>query len=268
MSASPTLPKGLAPRLIAVDLDGTIVAQSAGIEPAVARAVIGVQERGAIVVAATGRGLSTTAPVAREAGMHEWAIVSNGAVIGRIDPEEVIEARTFDPTDLLRALVPLIPGAMFVVERPDGRFLSTEHFVDGGVSTVIEEVPLAELSTEPVVRVIARSHHHVDDGLGHVAAHLGAQSVSHGVTDVAWLDLGIPGISKATGLASLCERLGIAAAEVLAIGDSMNDIEMLDWAGYSVAMGHASASVRAHADYIAEPIPGLGAAAVLDALCR
>lgn len=262
------LPPGLAPRLIAVDLDGTLVPQSQGIDPRVVRAVTGVQERGAIVVAATGRSLSTTAPVARDAGMHEWAVVSNGAVIGTVDPERVVEARTFDATELLDALVPLVPGGTFAVERPDGTFLSTRHFVDGGVATRIVEAPLAELRAAPVVRVVARSDDHLADGLGYVAEHLGMHSISSGVTDVAWLDLGIKGVTKASGLATLCARLGIAAAEVLAIGDSMNDIEMLDWAGYAVAMGHASEQVRVHADFVAAPVPGLGAAAVLDLLCR
>lgn len=268
MAASTPVAPGLRPRLVAVDLDGTLVPQSEGIDPAVVRAVSDLQDRGAIVVAATGRSLSTTAPVARAAGMQEWAVVSNGAVIGTIDPEEVVEARTFDATDLLDALIPLVPDGTFAVERPDGTFWSTRHFVDGGVATTIIEAPLAELVSEPVVRVIARSDLHLDAGLGYVAEHLGMHSICFGVTDVAWLDLGIAGVTKATGLQTLCERLGISAAEVVAIGDSMNDIEMLDWAGYSVAMGHASPEVRSHADAVARPVPGLGAAEVLDLLCR
>ncbi len=262
------VPHGLQPRLVAVDLDGTLVPQSAGIDPEVVRAVSDLQERGAIVVAATGRSLSTTAPVARAAGMHEWAVVSNGAVIGTIDPERVVESRTFDATELLAALVPLIPEGTFAVERPDGTFWSSRHFVDGGVATEIFEAPLAELAAQPVVRVIARSDAHLDAGLGYVAEHLGMHSISFGVTDVAWLDLGILGVTKATGLQTLCDRLGIAPAEVVAIGDSMNDIEMLDWAGFAVAMGHASDEVRSHADAVAAPVPGLGAAEVLDVLCR
>ena len=266
--AALVIPAGLRPRVVAVDLDGTLVPQSSGIDPQVVRAVVDLQARGALVVAATGRSLSTTAPVARAAGMHDWAVASNSAVIGTIDPERVVEARTFDATELLAALVPLIPDGTFAVERPDGTFWSTRHFVDGGVATVIHEAPLAELTAAPVVRVIARSDIHLDAGLGYVAEHLGIHSISFGVTDVAWLDLGIQGVSKATGLQTLCDRLGVTAAEVVAIGDSMNDIEMFDWAGFSVAMGHATAEVRAHADAIAAPVPGLGAAEVLDALCR
>ena len=57
-----------------------------------------------------------------------------------------------------------------------------------------------------------------------------------------------PGVSKASGLASVCERLGVAADDVLAIGDGRNDIEMLRWAGRGVAMGQAPLEVQEAAD--------------------
>ena len=61
-------------------------------------------------------------------------------------------------------------------------------------------------------------------------------------------------------LETLCARLGIDRSEVLAIGDSMNDIEMLKWAGVGVLMGHASEEMRQYADVITGPIPGFGVA--------
>ena len=93
-------------------------------------------------------------------------------------------------------------------------------------------------------------------------------SIAFGVTDVAWLDLGIKGVTKATGLQRLCERLGIDRSEVLAIGDAMNDVEMLEWAGYSVAMGSARPAIQAIADYVTSPVPGRGVIEVLDRLYR
>ncbi|MDA9863417.1 Cof-type HAD-IIB family hydrolase [bacterium] len=259
---------GLAPRLIAVDLDGTLVPQSSGVTPGVAEAVARVQDSGAIVVAATGRSLSTTGYVARAAGMHEYAIVSNGAMVVRVDPEEVLEAQTFDATHLLDELSRLIPEATIAVERPDGVFLSDRYFVDEGVSLDIREVPRESLAAEPVVRIVARSDAHLENGLGPVIEHLDMHSIAFGVTDVAWLDLGIKGVTKATGLQNLCARLGIGAHEVLAIGDAMNDVEMLQWAGTSVAMGSARAPIKALADYVTGPTPGDGVIEVLGLLYR
>ena len=263
-----TAPDGLTPRLIAVDLDGTLVPQSGGVPDGVAAAIERVQSAGAIVAAATGRSLSTTGYVARDAGMHEYAVVSNGAMIVTVEPETVVEAMTFDATELLAELTELLPQATFAVERTDGVFLTTRFFVDRGVSLDVREVPYAELVANPVVRVIVRSDDHVEEGLGPVVEHLDMHSIAFGVTDVAWLDLGIKGVTKATGLQTLCGRLGIDRSEVLAIGDSMNDIEMLQWAGYSVAMAHARPDIRALADYVTTGGPGAGVIEVLDRLYR
>ena len=261
-------PDGLRPRLIAVDLDGTLVPQSGGVPDGVVSAIERVQAEGAIVAAATGRSLTTTGYVARDAGMHEYAVVSNGAMIVTVDPETVVEAMTFDATALLAELTALLPDATFAVERPDGVFLTTRFFVDRGVSLDIREVPYGHLIADPVIRVIVRSDDHVAEGLGPVVEHLDMHSIAFGVTDVAWLDLGIKGVTKATGLQTLCGRLGIAAGDVLAIGDSMNDIEMLQWAGYSVAMAHARPDIRALADHVTVGGPGDGVIEVLDRLYR
>lgn len=263
-----TPPDGRRPALIAVDLDGTLVPQSGGVPDGVATAIERVQREGAIVVAATGRSLSTTGYVARDAGMHQYAVVSNGAMIVTVDPEAVVEASTFDATELLSELIALLPGCTFAVERADGVFLTSRFFVDGGVSLDIREVPFADLARDPVVRVIVRSDEHIEEGLGPIVTHLDMHSISFGVTDVAWLDLGIKGISKATGLQTLCTRLGIDRDDVLAIGDSMNDLEMLEWAGYSVAMGSARPAIQAAADFVTGPTPGQGVIEVLDALYR
>jgi HAD superfamily hydrolase (TIGR01484 family) len=257
---------GLTPRLIAIDLDGTLVPQSGGVPDGVADAVGRVTDAGAIVVAATGRSLSTTGFVARDAGMHDFAVVSNGAMIVTVDPEAVVEAMTFDAGPLLRELEPLLPQASFAVERADGVFLTSQFFVDPGVAFDIREVPFEALTADPVVRVVIRSTDHMEEGLGPVVRHLDMHSIAFGVTDVAWLDLGIKGVTKATGLQKLCDRLGIDRSEVLAIGDAMNDVEMLEWAGVSVAMGHASERIRALADHVTGAEPGRGVVEVLDQL--
>ena len=60
-------------------------------------------------------------------------------------------------------------------------------------------------------------------------------------------ELALKGISKASGLAAVCERLGIAPAECLAIGDNDNDVEMFDLVGHAIAMETGSQKARAHA---------------------
>ena len=89
-----------------------------------------------------------------------------------------------------------------------------------------------------------------------------------GVAEVAWLDIGPQGVNKATMLARLCDRLGFDQTKTIAIGDSMNDIAMLQWAGLGVLMGHAVEAMRPYADVMTGPVPGEGVAEVLDAIGR
>ena len=74
----------------------------------------------------------------------------------------------------------------------------------------------------------------------------------------AWLDIAPKGIDKSFGLAMICEELGIASHDVLAIGDGRNDIEMLEWAGRGVAMGDSPDEVKAVADAVTGNFADLG----------
>ena len=72
------------------------------------------------------------------------------------------------------------------------------------------------------------------------------------------------GLNKAVGLQWLAQHLGVAAAEVLAVGDNDNDVEMLRWAGVGVAMGNSSAAALAAADWVTAAVEQDGAALALE----
>ena len=260
------LPDGFLPQLVAIDLDDTLLPHDGVVPGRVAEAVARVQELGIMVVAATGRSMSTTLPVCRAAGMTDWAVCSNGALLAQIDPDEIVETIAFDPTDLLMTIRDRVPEGMYAVEDVHGLFRTNQAFTHSALAEGIREVPFEELLHEPAIRVVVRSDSHQETGLGPVAAELGLHSVVFGVADVAWLDIGPQGVSKATMLARLCDRLGIDPALTLTIGDSMNDIAMLQWAGVGVLMGHAVDEMRQYADVIAGHEPGYAVADVLDAI--
>lgn len=254
------------PQLIALDLDDTLIEHDGPVHETVVEAIARVQDIGIMVVAATGRSRSTTIPVCRAAGMHDWAICSNGALLVRVQPEEIIEAVSFDPTDLIAQVQQFVPDASFGVESVSGLFRTNRAFTHAALTEEVREVPFEALTEEPAIRLVIRSDEHVDQGLGFLATELGLHSVVFGTGDVAWMDIGAKGVSKATMLARLCEREGLDPARTLAIGDSMNDREMLRWAGVGVLMGHADESMRPYADVVAGPIPGISVAEVLNAL--
>ena len=130
-----------------------------------------------------------------------------------------------------------------------------------GGSIRVQEID--ELIGEPVTRVIIRSPEHSTEEFREVVADLGLTDTNYYIGYTAWLDIAPMGTSKASGLDFLCQHLGIAQSDVLAVGDGNNDIEMLAWAGRGVAMGQALDEVIAVADDVTGSIDDDGVVDVL-----
>ncbi len=123
---------------------------------------------------------------------------------------------------------------------------------------------VADLVAVPVSRVIIRDPEATADDFVALAERLGLQGTDYVVGWTAWLDLAPVGVSKASGLEHVAHELGVAAADVLAIGDGRNDIEMLRWAGRGVAMGQSIEVVQEAADAVTGTVYDEGAAVELD----
>ncbi|MCL6594325.1 MAG: HAD hydrolase family protein, partial [Alicyclobacillus sp.] len=80
------------------------------------------------------------------------------------------------------------------------------------------------------------------------------------------LEINPPGVSKASGLAVACRALGLAASQVVAIGDGRNDVPMLRWAGCGIAMGNASKPVQAAATWVTATCAEDGVACAIERL--
>jgi Cof subfamily protein (haloacid dehalogenase superfamily) len=266
MTPTPVVPEGFVPELIALDIDDTLLPHLGTVSERVVDAIERVQEAGIKVTLATGRTPSTTIPVARAAGIDDLVVCSNGALLVSVETERSVEWNTFDPRPVLEELIEHLPQAVFAVEDVTGMFRTTRMFAAGPLGLSIREVPFEHLLTEPIVRLVVRSEHHVEQGFGEIVERLGYQSVIYGIDKVAWMDVGPKGVNKATMLVRLCERRGIDPAKTLAIGDSWNDTAMLKWAGLGVAMGTAPDQVKDAARTVTSGIPGEGVADVLDAI--
>jgi len=144
-------------------------------------------------------------------------------------------------------------GRLLAARQLDGRrFTLRVTFPRGDLTgeMIIEDVE--QLSSRPVTRVIVRDPLRSDAEFVHLAEQLGLHGVSYYVGWSAWLDIVPTGVTKASGLADVVAELGLDAADVLAIGDGRNDVEMLAWAGRGVAMGQAPAEVHAAADAVTD----------------
>jgi HAD superfamily hydrolase (TIGR01484 family) len=184
----------------------------------------------------------------REGADRAWVVASNGAVVFRYPPIEVVHEETFDASEAVRRVLVEHPNALVAVEERGIGYRVNRRFPPGELSGQMIETELHELIGEPVSRVIIRDPSAtVEDFVG-MAARLGLHGTDYFIGWTAWLDLSPVGVSKASGVEYVAARLGIDRSEVLAIGDGRNDVDLLRWAGRGVAMGQAVEEVIAAAD--------------------
>ena len=259
-------------RLIALDLDGTILARTGLMSPAVREAVREVAQAGVHVVIATGRGIGTTMPVVSYLGLeHGYVVCSNGAVTVELDPDEpegyqVLEIVTFDPGPALEMLRGSWPDAVVAVEEVGVGFKVSGPFPDGELVGEVRVVSWAELSASPAARVTFRSPTGTAEDFLELVERIGLHSVNYAVGFTAWLDINPEGVSKASALELVRRRLGVEPAQTTAVGDQRNDLEMLHWAARSVAMGNAPDEVKAVADEVTLDVDQDGLVSVLKSI--
>jgi HAD superfamily hydrolase (TIGR01484 family) len=267
---------GWRPKVVALDIDGTLLkwVDGAGtsyerIEPRVYDAVHRALDAGAHVVLASGRsphGMTGIADLLDLRGQGEervWVVASNGAVVFRYPPVEVVHEETFDAAPAVAAVLEHHPSALVAVEERGVGYRVSRPFPDGELSGEFTIADVEDLVAVPVSRVIIRDPNATADDFVALGRKLGLHGTDYVVGWTAWLDLAPMGVSKASGLEYVARELGVDASDVLAIGDGRNDVEMLRWAGRGVAMGQAVEEVREAADDVTAPVHDDGAAVEL-----
>jgi HAD superfamily hydrolase (TIGR01484 family) len=264
------------PRLVALDIDGTLLKwiEGAGttheeIAPAVRDAVRRARKAGAHVVLASGRSPHGMTAIADALDLHLdedplWVVSSNGAVVFRYPPVEVVHEETFDARAAVKAVLKHHPNALVAVEERGVGYRVNRHFPDGELSGDMLIADVDEIVAGPVSRVIIRDPEATADDFVALAERLGLHGTDYVVGWTAWLDLAPVGVSKASGLEYVVDRLGLTREDVLAIGDGRNDVEMLRWAQRGVAMGQAVEEVRAAADGVTATVYDDGVATELE----
>lgn len=254
--------------LLGLDVDGTLVDHDGHMSEPV-HAALTATAREHHVVIATGRSIGATLPVVHTAGVERgFAVCSNGAVTLELDPEaedgyRVLDVRTFRPQQALRALREVAPGAHYAVEMADGRFRATPGFQDASFGVEAEETDLDELLDLEAVRVVVHVPDLTPQEFSRIIADAGVHGVEYAIGWTAWLDMAAPGVSKASALELVRERLEIPSERTVAVGDGWNDTEMLAWAGVGVAMGQAPQGVADIADLRTADVAHDGVALVL-----
>lgn len=242
------------PRLVATDLDGTLL-DDAGLLSERTRDVLRrVQERGVRVVIVTARPLRWMDELwAQVGGGRGVGIVSNGAITYDVGSREVLELRGISAEvglPMVEAIREAAPGAAIALECLGG-YRHEPAYVDLHPTPPDMRVgDLAELWDEPAVKVLAQ---HLtldpDDFRARVIDAVGESATPTWTIDHL-MEISAAGVTKGGALAALCERLGVGPDEVVAFGDMPNDLPMLAWAGHAVAVANTHPDVVTVADEV------------------
>ena len=272
---SPTLElpgDGQPVKLIASDLDGTVLGHDFRFRPRTVDAILAAQAHGIHVVFVTGRPTRWLDPL-REQLHHQGVVIcSNGAVVYDLTADLVVESCAFPAEEAFAVMDEVTarhPGTLFAAETLEG--LYTDHgWSRRGRTEAAGPLRQALPAGTGIVKLLAKldaadPHEYVRALTELVAGRL---SVTHSVAAAALVEMGPKGLTKARTLERYAAERGIGPHEVMAFGDMPNDLEMLTWAahGYAMAGGHP-AVVRA-VGRTAPPFEEDGVAQVIEALLR
>jgi Cof subfamily protein (haloacid dehalogenase superfamily) len=246
----------VSPKLVACDVDGTVLRSDGTISPRTRDALALVEDSGAALVFASGRPPRWMRPLAEQTGHRGVAICANGAIVYDLHDERIIDSYLLDAATLREAIQALrerIPGALFAVEY-GASFAYEEGYVLRAGAEEDPDVAVVDadkLGEQPAAKLLLRHASRESDELLEAARDVlqNVVEVTHSTrSGPGLLEISALGVSKASALARLCEERGVPAEQVLAFGDMPNDLPMLAWAGTAYAMGNAHPAVLAAVD--------------------
>jgi Cof subfamily protein (haloacid dehalogenase superfamily) len=253
------------PKLLVLDIDGTLIAPGRKLTGRVRQALLRAERAGCPVVLATGRASFEVTELFAETGLADaLAVCSNGAVVARMPSGQILAKEHFDARPVLSVLLEHLPSALVAVELAGHGYAVTQRFPDGEMIGRQLVGPIEELIAEPVTRVVVRDPDQSSQDFHELTRRLNIRGASYSVGYRAWLDLGPAGVSKASGLRTVSAMLAVEQRDVLAIGDGHNDLELIAWAGRGVAMGQAPAELKLVADGVTGSVTEDGVATEIE----
>ena len=248
-------------RLIALDLDGTLINSRWEISEQDRQALVAAFDRGIQIVVLTGRRPHSAAPYVEQIPIPVTTITSNGALIR--NPSGEVVYRDFLPREIARKALEVVAEyrpytvAIFHVPGRGQVVMQDNAILEGPLGWYVKtsadhllQVPdlAAILDTDPVQIMIGGPLRRIEPAEGLVRnspvgplVHL--TWTKYPARDIALLDIMNHGCSKGRALRFWATQAGVAPSEVMAIGDNFNDLEMLEFAGLPVLMGNHCAGL-------------------------
>lgn len=258
-------------RLIATDLDGTLLRDDQTVSERTRQTLAQVAEAGVALVLVTGRPPRFVRKLANELNLPGIAICCNGAIMYDVASGALLEHTPLASVDALAVVEGLrseAPGITFAVEQGLAYGCEPAYIALGSRSYTPDDL-LADalvLCGQPVTKLIARHPRHAAEELHPLALRIAGERATVTYSSATFVEMSASGIDKAATLARLCERMNIMQHEVIAFGDMLNDIPMLRWAGRGIAMANAHAATLAAADEVTTSNVDDGVALALEQL--
>ncbi len=252
-------------RLIAIDIDGTLMPSNGPrISPRNCAALRAAEAAGIEIVIATGRRQAYAMPLIAQVGLSEDSVMisSNGAVIRGFDG--TLLDRRFLSVDTARRLCRALRGygtlvftfdreglGGLVIESLQQLHARIDRWVESNRPYLLEVQPIErafEGGEEPIQGMICGTVAEMLEAerllmATEVSSHMAMHRTEYASRNLSILDLLPPGCSKGAALDSLAQIRGLERDQIMAIGDNLNDVEMLEYAGRAVVMANSSAEV-------------------------
>lgn len=245
-------------RLVAVDLDGTLIDSSKSICPEIKTLVDRLHLMGVRFTIATGRFHESAVKYAHELGLNTPIITSSGACIAAASGHVQCDLRIpFQVAkDIVResektaGVLYAFSGNKVFVNKPST--FSPRYSKSLAVPIHLKRDLLAHMNQDPTMLVLRFPEPCHAKAVREKMRDLVGNKVRVISSMPYFVDFLHPGASKANALKALCASLGIDPEEVLAIGDGENDLEMLQWAGTGALVSNAPESIKDKADYVSQ----------------
>jgi Cof subfamily protein (haloacid dehalogenase superfamily) len=256
-------------RLLAIDIDGTLLDGRGRLPDAHRDALVEAAAHGIDVALVTGRSFHFTRPIADLLPIPLTLVVNNGAVVKRKSGET--EIRNLLPREAARVVLAetrkLEDSVAVVFDRPDERQIVFErmdwshpnrrgYFEKNKAFIAQAAGPLADMLVEDPIQVMFNGSVAPMRALVlalralPVADQISVASTEYELRDFSLVDVNAAGCSKGTTLARWAASRGVTSAEIMAVGDNLNDVEMLDFAGTAVVMGNATEALKSRGYHV------------------
>jgi Cof subfamily protein (haloacid dehalogenase superfamily) len=263
-------------RLIALDIDGTLVGEDQVIGDRTAAAIAEATRRGIAVSLVTGRMATSALPFAQALGLTGPIVAQQGAMIRSMPeaestrPGKLLFHRPLSPEATIdivrwcfeRELIPHFNHLEWMIVGADEERMEEYRRFVGDRLRIVPDIRARAASPVTKVVAIGEGDHSIDvldEGRAYFAGRAEV-TLSH----PRFLEFLAPGVSKGLGVRWLARRLRVPLAQCMAVGDQYNDLEMISEVGHGVAMPSAPAAVQAAARYVAPPVAEEGAAQMIE----